>query len=181
MLVPIVGKDIVLINRDKAAFADVIAPYMLIQSTQQHSKKKADIHLHEEMKKCCLLRKVENDPRYHPRLLQGLIEVWRGNLQPERNAVADREDHNLPPKTDRKPQWFKAFPENLLHLVPEVENVEYTAIVGNDIMIGYTRRALPSLDGIMITFLLSTNLDKIRLHLSDSGDRTLSRRATLVL
>jgi hypothetical protein len=171
IFLPMVGKDVVMINRDKAPFADIIAPFMLIQAKQQQRKNKKAINIYEELQKCSLLRSGDDDTR----LLQGLVEVWRGKLQSDLHPLAKKRDNDddegedSVARTNLNPQWSKAFPENLLHLVPEVDSVEYAIIKGNNIIIGKQKRRLPPLDGIKIAFILSTNLDKIKLQLSAQG------------
>ena len=73
ILVPMVGRSTVLINGEKASFADVIKPYMLIQTKQKSSECNKPVDMLEELEKCNLLKSCDDD-----RLLRGLVELWRG-------------------------------------------------------------------------------------------------------
>jgi hypothetical protein len=57
----------------------------------------------------------------------------------DENIAQAHEHHN--------PQLSKAFPENLLNLVPPYNSVQYAKIDGTEISIGTTKVPLPSLDG----------------------------------
>lgn len=82
--------------------------------------------------------------------------------------IAQTHDHH-------NPQLSKAFPENLLNLVPPYNSAQYAKIDGSEISIGTTKLPLPSLDGdVPISFILSTNTDKIVLRLSDGIEITIT-------
>ena len=58
--VPKFTKDVIWINGYKAPFADVIAPYKLIQCKHSIGKKPVKVDLSDELRKCGLLR--NNNP-----------------------------------------------------------------------------------------------------------------------
>ena len=78
IFVPVVGAKTVLVNGDIAPFADVIAPFMLMQAKRRTtSESNRPINIRTELGKCCLLKSQGKDTR----LLQGLVELWRGNVK----------------------------------------------------------------------------------------------------
>jgi hypothetical protein len=167
ILIPRVGPGAIVINGDKAPFADVIAPYLLIQCKHDTSSSNltTSVNLYDEMKKSSLLKKRECDTR----VLRGLVEMWKGNLEPTGNLRNQSDQHQR--RADRNPQLSNAFPSNLQCLVPQIDPVEYAIIEGEHIIIGKKRRLLPPLDGTTtITFMVSTNMDQIHLTLSPRGD-----------
>lgn len=63
-----------MVNGDKAAFANVIAPFMLMQAEWKIKSRKS-VNMQAESNKCMLLKSCDGD-----RLLRGLVEQWRGKL-----------------------------------------------------------------------------------------------------
>ena len=59
-----------LINGDKAPFADIIAPYTLIQAKQSQGQEKVDIKLYDEVTNCGLLK-----GHGYRRVLRGLVPI----------------------------------------------------------------------------------------------------------
>lgn len=168
IFVPMVGTGAVLLNADRSPFADVIAPYMLIQARQDISSPTMTktVKLYEEMEKCSLLKTSDRDTR----VLRGLVEMWRGNLEPKpfqqpKESIRQQQQQ----RTCHNPQTSQAFPANLLCLGTYVDPVEYAVIKGDFIHIGGVQRPLPPLDGTKITFMISrTNVEKINLKLSST-------------
>jgi hypothetical protein len=70
--VPRVTNATVLLNGDQSSFADVIAPYMLIQ-TKSSLEKRTHVDMTKELDNCCLLRDCLDD-----RVLRGMVVVWDG-------------------------------------------------------------------------------------------------------
>ena len=169
IFVPMVGAGTVLVNCDKAPFADVIAKDLLIQTKQDTSSPTltTNVNLYHEMEKCCLLKSSNRDTR----VLQGLIAMWRCNLEPTTHKTEQSDQQQ---RSNRNPQDSKAFPANLLCLVPQKDPIEYAVIEGNDITIGNVKHSLPPLDGITITFMVSTNLDKMKLTVSSDGSSKIT-------
>ena len=169
IFVPMVGAGTVLVNCDMAPFADVITNDLLIQTTQDTSSPTltTNVNLYHEMEKCCLLKSSNRDTR----VLQGLIAMWRCNLEPTKHKTNQSDQQQ---RSNRNPQDSKAFPANLLCLVPHKDPIEYAVIEGNDITIGNVKHSLPPLDGITITFMVSTNLDKMKLTVSSDGSSKIT-------
>ena len=166
--VPMVGKGAVLWNGDGAAFADIIAPQMFIQAKLRTTKQTLTVNIYDEVKKCGLF----NERQVDARLLQCLMLLWQGDLG--NNADVDNEDiwQQMP---GRDPQRSKAFPENLLRLVPKNNPFEYALIEGDNITIGKETRQLPALgETFPISFILSTNVDMIKLELTSTGASSIT-------
>lgn len=164
IFVPMVGMGAVLWNGDKAAFADVIARRMFIQAKLRTSKETLAVNIYEEVKKCGLFGGRNVDAR----LLQGLMLLWEGTL-------GSNTYHSLQEMPDRDPQGSKAFPENLLRLVPKNNLLQYAVIDGDNITIGDDTRPLPPLDtAFPISFILSTNVDTIKLDLTSTGATSIT-------
>lgn len=101
------------------------------------------------------------------RLLRGLVELWRGNLD---TNVGMSKHTNLERKSYRILQTSAAFPENMLCLETPDDPCAFSVIEGTNITVGDKTRPLPPLDGTTkISFVLSTNADEIRLELSPPG------------
>lgn len=178
ILIPMVGSSTVLLNGDMAPFADVIGPFTLIQTKQitslHNSKKPLDMYL--ELQKCQLLKQGDNNSQ----VLRGLLEMWRGNLDPETTYPIGNE-YELQPTTTtdelRNPQGSDAFPENILCLAKPNEQHPFAVIknASNEITVGKTNRHLPPLDGnTQITFIISTNLEVIKVKLPPLGKTVIT-------
>lgn len=181
ILIPMVGASTVLLNADKASFADVIAPGLLIQTKQKTSKQQDPVDMVQEMGKCRLIKSKKQDDW----LLRGLKEMWKGKLQPSTttNITDDTmmfhqefQSHTQP---DQSPQHSEAFPENLLCLAKPRGQCQYATIEtgGKEITIGNERHPLPLLNKTTtITFLLSTNVNDVKLKLHDGYIITISQK-----
>jgi hypothetical protein len=160
--IPMVSRNHVLLNGDKASCADVIAPYMLLQCTHSvDSNKKIVVDLAEELGKCGLLRGSDD------RLLRGLVAVWQGTFDSGRTDPPGRP---LLGATGRAAlQRSSAFPENLLTYRDVVDPVRY-ATVGRKgstgLFCGGETIPLPTIpDDATITFVLVTNVRAISVKL----------------
>jgi hypothetical protein len=149
-----VGAGTILVNAGNPSFPDVIAPYSFIQTKLAQHGSTLEVDLPKELEKVCLLE--GNDTR----LLQGLVEMWHGNLE----LTGDR---NLQSRSDQKWQNSKAFPENVARNMLPRDPLPYAVIEGDEISIGETKRRLaPLLDTTIISFVLSTDSKEILLRLS---------------
>jgi hypothetical protein len=166
--VPMVDGETIMMNGDKASFADVIAPYTLIQAKNTINPSKTySVELYEEVKKCGLVMGEDCDTR----LLRGLIAVWENKIGS--NGIKTKsttESSSFPNDGRRNLQYSKAFPENVLSLVPSKDPIQYAVIEGKNattitIDNGETRIPLPALGHHNITFILSTNAERLRLNL----------------
>jgi hypothetical protein len=171
--VPMVSDTTVLLNGDKSSFADVIAPYRLIQA-KSSSEGTVAVNMTSELEKCCLLR--ETDDR---RALRGLLAVWQGWFTPTPAAGAaaptepDAEpipEHFLEKETLAGFPGAPAYPENLVDVVrrPPLDPVRaYMRIDSSGrVMLpaSMSCRLLPSLPSPErpIEFTLFTNADEAR-------------------
>ena len=167
--IPLVGASTVMVNSDKAPFADVIAPYTLIQTKQVTSKSNnKPVDMPKELRKCGLFKGEDNGIR----VLQGLVKMWRGDFESDSWSVAN----GSPITTDLDPQSSQAFPENLLCLTP-ADQCSYAIIEEGDnkISFGGEKHDLPEIDNLTpaITFMLSTIMDKVKLKLGQDTKITI--------
>ena len=99
--------------------------------------------------------------------------LWKGELGV--NTYVNNQDNLQEMPADRDPQCSKAFPENLLRLVPNNNAIQYAVIDGDNITIGDDTRPLPPLDtAFPISFILSTNVDTIKLDLTSTGATSIT-------
>jgi hypothetical protein len=160
--IPIVPKQSILLNAEKASFADVIAPYQLLQ-TKHTSIPNASVavNLEEEMKKCCLLQDYKND-----RVMRGLVALWDGFFEGFSLAWA-QEDRDPPasPYDFRQLQQSKAYPANLIMTSLPFDGVEYAEILLSGEVSG-TGLVLPPLPARLgVTFVLASNAKRLDLVL----------------
>jgi hypothetical protein len=156
--VPIVAELPVLLNGDKASFADVIAPYMLLKA-KHTSGKQVKVDIKEELRKCCLLECCRDNNQ----VLRGLLAVWSGAVavrfraHQEGTAVAGRvqNPHGL----------SNAYPENMVKYGEPVDSVRYAFIEhGTSVIRGEGEELpLPELNGEEIFYVVSTNAEVIAL------------------
>ena len=115
--------------------------------------------MYDELQKCWLLQGDCDD-----RLLRGLLAMWQGAIDME-NGVP--EFVSVPFKVKRNPGLAKAFPENLLSLLPPPDRIRFAKIdeqsttpmtIGND-----TGIPLAVLDGTTITFIFSATGERMNL------------------
>lgn len=184
--IPMCRVGTIIVNGDNASFADVIAPNCFIQVKSVTTKSFLDLDLCVELQKCSLLKKLVDDAtsstadtdnvdddnvgdQYHDtRLLQGLVAMWRSDLDPlkfkgKRKRLGPGKDPEIPAS--------KTFPENLLCGGDGTnENVRYAWIKDKATQItvdnNRTKLDLPSLDGINLSFIVSTNASTIHVQLS---------------
>jgi hypothetical protein len=173
--IPMVSNTtVLLLNGDKASFADVIAPYRLIQA-KSSSEQTVAVNLTSELEKCCLLR--ETDDR---RALRGLLAVWLGWFTTPTTAagataptVPDPEpipEHFLEKETLAGFPGASAYPENLVDVVlrPPLDPVRaYMRIDSSGRVLlpaSMSGRLLPSLPSRErpIEFTVLTNADEAR-------------------
>jgi hypothetical protein len=134
------------LNGEKSSFADVIAPYMLLQA-KHTSDDVVTVDIANELRKCCLLKSCKDD-----RVLRGLLALWRGNLMfkgkgATKLAVVDH-------------QASKAYPENLVKYGTPSDVVDYASIGTFETEIAWEdeRLALPTFaTQETMVFVLSTN------------------------
>jgi hypothetical protein len=163
--IPLVPRTSILLNAEKASFADVIAPYRFLQ-TKHTSKPKSPVtvDLATEIGKCCLLKSCKAN-----RALRGLVALWDGafeSVPPKTNET--RESSKVSERTPsdfRKLQSSKAYPANLIVSRQPFDGVEYAEILKNG-TVKNTKMALPRLPAKLdITFVLSSSAERINLVL----------------
>jgi hypothetical protein len=173
--IPIVPKHSILVNAERASFADVIAPYKFLRTKHTSAPNKiVGVNLPAELNKCCLLKSSVND-----RALRGLLALWDGALSALR--VADNEKANEDTyevqgaKAKRKPvQGSNAFPANLIRWQEVSDGVEYVKITDTDRVEG-TNYVLPGRpDTLDVTFVLSTNAERLNLTLAEATSLIIS-------
>jgi hypothetical protein len=75
--IPIVPKQSILLNAEKASFASVIAPYQLLQTKHASAPNEAvAVDLEQELRSCCLLKNCQSDS-----VIRGLIGLWNGDFE----------------------------------------------------------------------------------------------------
>ena len=113
--IPKFTKNVIWINGDKARFADVIAPYMLIQCKHSiHPDKALEVDLSKELSKCGLLR--NDDPNSGGRVaLRAIWAMWSGRYKHHdmnlKYTATKAEGQSLSVEMQ---QTSVAFPENML-------------------------------------------------------------------
>ena len=113
--IPKFTKNVIWINGDKARFADVIAPYMLIQCKHSiHPDKAVKVDLSKELSKCGLLR--NDDPNIGGRVaLRAIWAMWSGRYKHHdmnlKYSATKAEGQSLLVEMQ---QTSVAFPENML-------------------------------------------------------------------
>ena len=113
--IPKFTKNVIWINGDKARFADVIAPYMLIQCKHSiHPDKAVKVDLSKELSKCGLLR--NDDPNIGGRVaLRAIWAMWSGRYKHHdmnlKYSATKAEGQSLSVEMQ---QTSVAFPENML-------------------------------------------------------------------
>jgi hypothetical protein len=165
--VPMVDDSTIIMNGDRASFADIIAPYQLIQA-KRTKESTLKVELYDELEKCGLLKQ-----HCDTRLLRGLLAMWHGSVDVEENGIPV--ESKVESKAVRNPQLSKAFPESLLSLVPPLDRIRFARIQGKSgrhsnemIMDDGKRLSLPVLDGTCITFIIATNAEMLNLNLTPS-------------
>jgi hypothetical protein len=173
--IPVVPKHSILVNAERASFADVIAPYKLLQTKHtSFPNKLVGVNLPAELNKCCLLKNSVND-----RALRGLLALWDGSLF----ALRRVEDVEAKKKNDKvqgataksKPvQGSNAFPANLIKWQEVSDGVEYVKITGNG-QVESSNFVLPGRPNPLdVTFVLSTNAERLNLTLAEAKSLIIS-------
>jgi hypothetical protein len=169
--IPLISSSSIAVNGDLARFADVIAPFMLVQA-KHTSKAHVVVDLNEELDKCGLLKGCTDD-----RALRGLLAVWDGRVddyfQAAENAMMKASDEENPALNK------EASPANLIKSGSRFEDpLKYLMIQaeeGSDVNVdlkGGTVSLTAIPDMVSVVFILSTNAETITLKLP--GDVTLS-------
>jgi hypothetical protein len=102
------------LNGEKSKFADVIAPYMLLQA-KHTSDGVLRVNIEHELRKCCLLNDTVDD-----RVLHGVLAVWRGSFSFKGGKALD--------EVPQAYQNSTAYPENLVKYGTPVDPVSYGTI-----------------------------------------------------
>lgn len=162
---PVVSGSTIMVNGEKASFADVIAPYSLFQTKHSvNSDGMVNVDIATELHKCFLFRKSDES------LLRGLVAIWQGMFDDEpllHHALAPE----LRPSTERRGtaemQNSRAFPENLIKYRPAVDLVRHGEIDSSGTVVCDEHTyELPHIDpDLAISFILVTNVRVIRLNL----------------
>jgi uncharacterized protein YukE len=161
--VPIVSESSVLLNGDKASFADVIAPYMLLQA-KHTSGKRVKVDMEHELGKCCLLKSCKDNNQ----VLRGLLSVWSGDAATTFQAAAriSHQAGSAPAARVHVPHDLSnAYPENAVKYGESIDAVEYAFIErgASVIKAGDQKLKLPNLRGTEMCFVISTNAEVIDL------------------
>jgi hypothetical protein len=120
--IPVVTRNHLLVNGDKASCADVIAPYTFLQFKYSvDSDKKILVDLANELNKCGLLHRSDD------RLLRGLIAVWQGTFD-KSFCVVDAPGPLVDAPGRFALQRSPAFPDNLLEYRDAFDAVQYATI-----------------------------------------------------
>jgi hypothetical protein len=167
--VPLVNRRSILVNGATASFADVMAPFMLMQSKHTSRGSKVEIELREELRKCCLLMECEDD-----RPLRGMLAVWQGAF----DSLNDRQLPlaKAPPKEACDEQHSKAFPANLVKYGAPIDIVKYGLIEAKSsfITIGDRIVELPRFEkNETITYIIVTNARAVRIKLGEGCSLTI--------
>jgi hypothetical protein len=158
---PMVTKNHVLVNGDKASCADVIAPYTFLQCMYSaDSDQHLLVDLAHELSKCGLLHGSDD------RLLRGLFAVWRGAFD-KSFRVVDPPGPLVDATGSIALQRSPAFPENFLKYREAFDAVQYASIdKSSSLVLGDARYRLPPVpDDVSISFILVTNVKAIKLSL----------------
>jgi hypothetical protein len=180
--VPMVRKASILVNGRTAKFADVMAPYMLMQSKHSSQKSKSvAFELEDELRKCCLLKDCTDD-----RVLRGLLAVWRGAFESEGELASHAYGTHARAKRgadDCDEHDSKAYPENLVKYSEPFDSVQYAWIESGSELITIPTNdggdvktiPLPALDSNeTITYVIVTNAKTLRLKLGDDATLKVS-------
>lgn len=179
--IPLVPMDSVLVNGDNAAFADVIAPYSLLQAKYSiNPQGTLRVDLAKELGKAGLLN--GNDDR----ILRGLVALWRGEFNDldQRAPEMPGLPTEFPPTKNM--QVSDAFPENLLKFRQATEPVDYGSVNQScSISVDGIPRDLPELnlpDGAKIIFTIVTNVEQIKLPMpiKETAKEKAKEKAILV-
>jgi hypothetical protein len=164
--IPLVPRTSILLNAEKASFADVVAPYTFIQTKHtSKSESSVKVDLAAEVGKCCLLKSCKAD-----RALRGLVALWDGAFEsflptPNETGGGSSEASERAPKQFWTLQSSKSYPANLIATRQPFDGVAYAEIMRNG-KVKNTKMVLPRLPSTLdISFVLSSNAERIDLVL----------------
>jgi len=127
-LIPVVSRYNVVLNAPQAPYADVIAPYRLVQAkfSKKFSKSKVVLDLEEELDKMGLLKNTVNCSLQQD-ITSRLYEMWEGLV------VAPPPSLSIPFEMKATPDRFECYPFNTLTTPQSVEQpavLFYNATLG---------------------------------------------------
>ena len=185
-IVPRFAKNTIWTNGAQASFADVIAPYRLIQckhTSVDDDKARVVVDLNEELGKCGLLRNSDsavNDKDTPGRVaLRAIWFMWSDDYEDHHNLDLDYNGTNKVHRvvSAEEQEDSLAFPENVLdspNLSDQFESVEVLLDNGNWWIVDGTQRVeVPELSCLFkpgkqrVSFVISTNSPRIAVF--DSG------------
>jgi hypothetical protein len=172
--IPMVSKHSILVNAERATFADVIAPYLFLQTKHTSAPRNmVVVNMPVELGKCCLLKRSVND-----RALRGILALWDGSLSACHLQTKTFRKRSLPMSVNfkrqkkeedvagdkRRPiQGSKAFPANLIQWQEVSDGVEYAKITASGRVVG-TGFVVPERPAkLNVRFVLSTNAAVVKL------------------
>jgi hypothetical protein len=174
--IPLISSSSIAVNGYLARFADVIAPFMLVQA-KCTAQENVVVNLNEELDKCGLLKGGKDD-----RALRGLLAVWNGQFddyfQEAENAMMQASGEETTALKKDAFECSRAFPANLIKSGRFEDPIKYLLVhteKGSDVKVDLKGGtvALPDIpDKVGVDFILATNAETITLMLP--GDVTLS-------
>lgn len=175
--IPLFSSDTIFLNGYTASSADVIAPYMFIQTKHTiNAESPLQVDIRRELGKCHLLRPKEGEcvgiaESRAVYQLSGLRWMWGGGLN--RSPVIREGGHFARASADVcNLQGSKAFPENVLMRYKPIENVPLASITDESELMYQPKlwqnpkalcRLRDFVDKNQIRFILMTNATSVRL------------------
>jgi hypothetical protein len=166
VVVPLVRRQSILVNGAKSSFADIMAPFMLMQSKDSSKGERKYFELENELRKCCLLKDCTDD-----RAIRGLLAVWRGDCEVGINKPPDNRGATHVGDADRDKQGSEAFPENLVKYREPIDLVPYASIESNScsFTVRGKSKELPQFEpSDTIAYLIVTSADTLRVRVGSS-------------
>jgi hypothetical protein len=165
--IPAVARHSIVMNADKASFADVIAHRLLLQAKHTGTPERpVKVDLSEEMRKCGLLKEGGRD-----RALRGLLLLWDGTLKSRAptDEIAPGSGATLDDFSDL--QESKCFPANMIKSHKPQDFVAYHKINAEDV-VEPQGIALPDRpERLDVTFVLCTNAKTLQLDVTPLSSR----------
>jgi hypothetical protein len=167
--IPLFTSETIVQNGEMASFADVIAPYTLIQARNTiNTEVPFQVNIREELRRCGLLNKSGNVG-----VLQGLLWMWGGGRDDDETAAPNVAIGTL--ASEKNLQGSVAFPENLLKRCEYRDDMDCGILIGDSqLHVRYSTFSreheqrieksvlLPGLpDKLGVQFILLTNADKV--------------------
>jgi hypothetical protein len=175
--IPLFASDTIFLNGYTASSADVVAPYVFIQTKHtMNTEKPLQVNIRRELRKCHLLRPKEGEAegtneRRAAHQLRGLRWMWGGGLN--RSPLIRERGYVSRNFADVSAmQGSKAFPENVLMRNKPIETIHSGTITDeSDLMCqpkpSQKPKALCRLrdhaDKVPMRFILMTNATSVRL------------------